>query len=55
MKMTAQNHHCGVRTIAPEENFPPVRVRVWASVRISFRVKGGGEGGGGNFTREQFS
>ena len=38
--MTAQNHHCGVRTIAPEENFPPVRVRVWASVRISYRVKG---------------
>ena len=28
----------GIRKIAPEENCPPVRVRVWIRVRISFRV-----------------
>ena len=31
----------GIRTIAPEENCPPVKVRVWVRVRVSFRVGGG--------------
>ena len=30
----------GVRTIAPEKNFGPVRVRVWFRVRIRIRVGG---------------
>ena len=30
----------GIRTIASEENCPPVRVRVWVKVRVSFRVEG---------------
>ena len=30
----------GIRTIAPEESCPPVRVRVWVRVRVSFRVGG---------------
>ena len=32
----------GIRTIVPEENCPPVRIRVWVRVRNSFKV-------GGNF------
>ena len=31
----------GVRTIAPEENCPPVRVRVW--FRVNVRIKVGGK------------
>ena len=27
-------------TIAPEENCPPVKVRVWIRIRVSFRVRG---------------
>ena len=30
----------GIQTIAPEENYPPVRVDVWIRVRISFSVGG---------------
>ena len=30
----------GIRKIAPEENCLPVRVGVWVTVRISFRVGG---------------
>ena len=29
-----------IRTTAPEENCPPIRVSVWVRVRISFRVGG---------------
>ena len=39
----------GVQTIAPEENYPLVRVRVWVSVRVRI------VGGGGNFPRRQLS
>ena len=28
----------GIQTIALEENCPPVRVRVWIRVRVSFRI-----------------
>ena len=38
----------GVRTIAPEENCPPLRLRAWVKVRVRIRV-------GGNFPREQLS
>ena len=31
----------GVRKIVPEENSPPVRVRVW--FRISVRIRAGGQ------------
>ena len=31
----------GVRKIVPEENCPPVRVRVW--FRISVRIRAGGQ------------
>ena len=50
------------QAIAPEDNYPLVRVRVW--VRISFGVGGwvwclfvwgGGGGGGGNFPPGQLS
>ena len=30
----------GIRTIAPKENYPPVSVRVWVWVKVSFRVGG---------------
>ena len=30
----------GIRTIAPKENCPPGRVRVWVRVRTSFTVRG---------------
>ena len=30
-----------IRTIAPEENCPPVRVGVWVKVKVGFRVGGG--------------
>ena len=40
-----------IRTIAPKENCPPVKVRVWVRVMVSFRVGGGG----GNFSRGQLS
>ena len=33
----------GIWTIAPEENCPPVEVKVWVRVRVSFREGGGGE------------
>ena len=39
----------GVRKIAPEENFPTFRVRVW--FRISFRIRAGGNFPRGNFSR----
>ena len=29
----------GIRTIAPEENCPLVKARVWVRVRVSFRVE----------------
>ena len=29
-----------IRTIAPEEKCPPVRVRVWVRFRVSFRAGG---------------
>ena len=32
-----------VRTITPKRNYPPVRFRVWLTVRVRIRV-GGGEG-----------
>ena len=41
----------GVRKIAPEENCPPARVRVW--FRISVRIRA--EGGRGDFPWGQFS
>ena len=37
----------GVRTIAPQENFPPVRVRVWIRIRVRIRD-------GDNFPQGQF-
>ena len=30
----------GIGTIAPEKNYPPVRVRVWVKVRFSLKVGG---------------
>ena len=30
----------GIRTIIPEENCPPIRVRVWVRVRVRNRVGG---------------
>ena len=38
-KLTEAVVHKGIRTIAPEENCPPVRVRVWVRNRVSFRVE----------------
>ena len=39
--LTSSNYpRVGVRTIAPEKNCPPVRVRVWFRVSIKIRVGG---------------
>ena len=43
----------GVRKIAPEENCPPVRVRVW--FRISVRISAGGQFYAGAIFLEPFS
>ena len=33
----------GVRTIVPEENCPPVRIRVWFRVSVKIRFGAGGQ------------
>ena len=43
----------GARTIAPEKNCPPVRVRVW--FRVSVRIRFGGQFSSGAIVLEPFS
>ena len=50
---TFQGCFGGVRKIAPEENCPPVRVRVWFRIRV--RIRAGGQFSSGAFFLEPFS